>query len=109
MSGSPQVSFERRDVEGDRTLFVRGELDMANANEFRAQLADAMRESHSPTVVDLSAVAFMDSTGINVLCDAHDEASSFGSELLLIAPSPPCRRVFEILGLTNHFDIRDAH
>jgi anti-anti-sigma factor len=108
MSQPSAASFERRDVSGNRTLFVGGEIDLDNAHELRDQLRCAMRESHSPTVVDLSGVEFMDSSGINALIDAHRNAPEFGSNLVIVAPSTACRRVFEMLRLGDVIDIRDT-
>ena len=108
MSASAAGAFERRDVDGIRTLFVRGELDIDNASEFGEQLTQAMAESHSPTMVDLSGVEFIDSSGINALIEAQRTAPSHGTELVLVAPSTSCRRVFEILGMTTQFTITDS-
>ena len=108
MSQPSAASFERRDVSGHRTLFVGGEIDLSNAHELRDQLGSAMRESHSPTVVDLSAVEFIDSSGIAALIDAHHDAPKFGSTVVVVAPSTACRRVFELLRLEDVLNIRDA-
>jgi anti-sigma B factor antagonist len=51
---------------GPSVLFVGGELDMATCPEFERALAKCV-ESGGPVVVDLSAVSFIDSTGIRAL------------------------------------------
>jgi len=104
----PAATFERREVDGERTLCVSGEIDIDNAEKFRAQLWAAMRESHSPAVVDLSEVHFIDSSGVAVLLDAHEHAPTFDSRLVLVSPSSPCRRVLELLGLMDVLEIRNA-
>src|ERR1700712_3088469 len=95
------VGFERADVDGDRTLIIRGEIDFDDVDDLRAQLSSAMRESPSPTMVDLSEVAFIDSSGIRELVEANREAPSLGTELVLVAPSKVCCRVLEITGLID--------
>src|SRR4051812_213269 len=102
-----QATFERSDINGDRTLIIRGELDMANADALQRQLSEVMSEAHSPAYIDLSAVEFIDSTGIARLIDAHRQAPALGTELVLLSPSLPCRRVLEILGLADHFTIKE--
>ena len=106
MTGT-QPEFERVERDAGRTLLVRGELDLATADDLRRQLHAVIEESHSPAYIDLSGVTFFDSSSIAVLIDAHRLAPSHGSELIVISPSPACRRVFDILGLGEVLDIRD--
>ena len=54
---------------GPSVLFVGGELDMATCPEFERALAKCV-ESGGPVVVDLSAVSFIDSTGIRALVNS---------------------------------------
>ena len=99
--------YERLERPAGRTLVVRGELDLATVDGLRHQLDAVIAESHSPAYVDLSGVTFFDSSSITVLVDAHRSAPAHGSELVIVSPSPVCRRVFDILGLGDVLDIRD--
>nr|WP_261399141.1 STAS domain-containing protein [Streptomyces misionensis] len=53
------------------------------------------------TVVNLSGVTFMDSSGINALIAAHHAAQSRGGRLRLAAPSPAVCEILGIVGLTE--------
>jgi len=101
-------TYERIERPAGRTLVVHGELDLATVDGLRDQLSAVMLEAHSPAYVDLSGVTFLDSSSIAVLVDAHRLAPTHGSELVIVAPSPACRRVFDILGLDDVLNIR-AH
>jgi anti-sigma B factor antagonist len=99
--------YERVERASGRTLVVRGDLDLATVDDLRHQLDAVIAESHSPAYVDLSGVTFFDSSSIAVLVEAHRLAPSRGGELVIVSPSPACRRVFDILGLGDVLDIRD--
>jgi anti-anti-sigma factor len=100
-------TYERVERAAGRTLVVRGQLDLATVDELRRQLQAVIAESHSPAYVDLSGVTFLDSSSIAVLIDARRAAPSHNSELVVVSPSPACRRVFDILELRDVLDIRD--
>ncbi len=88
------------DDQGTR-LVVAGELDIATVDEFREQLETLVDHARSPVFVDLSGIEFMDSSNIAALLAAHFRAEEADAELIVVAPSPACRRVFEILDLGN--------
>jgi anti-sigma B factor antagonist len=102
-----QASFERRESHGNITLVATGEIDMANAETLLQELIAAAAEAHSPALVDLSAVTFLDSSGVNALIEAHRRLEGTDVCLVLIHPSPPCRRVFEMTGIDQLFEIVD--
>jgi anti-anti-sigma factor len=101
------ATYERVERLTGRSLVVRGELDLATADDLRHQLDAVIAESCTPASVDLSGVTFFDSSSIAVLVEARRLAQAHGSELVIVSPSPACRRVFDILGLGDVLDIRD--
>jgi anti-sigma B factor antagonist len=105
---SDQASFERRQRHGRNTLVVTGQIDMANAPAFRQELRAVAAETRSPTLVDLSAVTFLDSSGLNALVDANRSSEDSDVSLVLLNPSPVCRRVLEITGTDKIFEIVDC-
>jgi anti-sigma B factor antagonist len=106
---SDQASFKRRERHGQGTLVVTGEIDMANAPTFLQELIAVTAEAHSPAFVDLSAVTFLDSSGVNALVEAHRSVEDTDVSLVLLNPSPTCRRVFEITGIDKIFEIVDGN
>ena len=56
-------------------------------------------------MLDLASVTFIDSSGLRVLIDAHRRAEADGRVLVIVHPSPPVSRLFEISGLTNHLHV----
>ena len=91
--------FTRTDRDGERTLTIVGEIDIATKTELDLELADLLAEAHSPACVDLGGVSFMDSTAINALLLARRAGVENGTPLVVTAASVPARRVLEICGV----------
>jgi anti-anti-sigma factor len=102
---SPTMTREDRD--GCPTLVLVGEFDLAVADGLRAAL-DGLRasDSTSPTL-DLAGVTFMDSSCLGALLDLQRQAHASGGNVVLISPSGPSRRLLEITGVDELFEIRD--
>ena len=64
-------------------MAVAGEIDMATAPELRERLVAASAEGEGAVVVDLSGVAFMDSSGFAVLVTASQRLRSAGRDLVV--------------------------
>ena len=93
---SAELDTDVRAEGGRAVLAVGGEVDVATAERFRSALLEAQR---SPRVlVDLSAVTFIDSAGVNALVGAYHRVPA-GGELRVVGLRPNVRRVLEITGL----------
>jgi anti-anti-sigma factor len=82
------------------TATVRGELDMASSSDLEATCL----ELQGDVAVDLAGVSFIDSSGLAALL----RLSYRDGRLVLLNPSDPVLRLFEITKVSNRFDIRDA-
>jgi anti-anti-sigma factor len=84
-----------------------GDIDLASAPQMLEQLvrhAEADDAADGRLIIDCSALTFIDSTGLSALDAA---AKKTGKQLVLVALPDQCRRVFEITGLDETFDIVD--
>lgn len=78
-----------------------GELDSETAERFARTVVE-LRDSGAPrVVVDLSRVAFLDSSGINALVVSHDTVAAAGGSVIFAAPSERTARLFDLLRLTD--------
>jgi len=102
MSSEWDVVFERADRGGRPALVVSGELDLAVAGRFAQELESLVGDTNGTGVVDLSGVAFIDSSGVRELLKAKKAA---GGELSLLTPSASCRHVLEISGVWTEFTV----
>ncbi|MET8413376.1 STAS domain-containing protein [Streptomyces sp. NPDC005195] len=97
---SPRLSVTRSTTaEGIAVLALRGEIDFTTGTEVQRALLGPDGEAAARTVVELSQVTFMDSSGINALIGAHHAATALRGWVRLAAPSPSILRVLRIVGL----------
>lgn len=96
-NGPGQVGAVSVSAEDD-TVLVRltGEIDISNVDTFRGTIAATVTPA-SAVVFDLSGVAFMDTSGLALLIDVANTASS----CVLRDPSSQVRRVVEASGLST--------
>jgi anti-sigma B factor antagonist len=74
-----------------------GEIDMATAPTLRDQLA-AARAARLTTLLDLSAVSFMDSSGLHVLLDGARWVDADKWALFIVRRSAAVLRLLEVSG-----------
>ncbi|AWK11949.1 STAS domain-containing protein [Streptomyces spongiicola] len=85
---------------GTAVVTIRGELDVDTATLLRHHLANQTLHGRRHLVLDLSAVGFMDSSGLNVLIRATRETRAMGGDLHLAAPVPQVAKLFDLTGLS---------
>lgn len=88
--------------DGD-TLVLVGEIDSYTA----PMLAERLTTGEQVTVVDMSGVSFLDSSGLRVLVEAHQTSSDASTSFGLRAPSASVQHLLEVSGLIGHLDIVD--
>lgn len=84
--------------EGRVRIRVTGEVDVATAPQIATCLSGHMAAGVEQVEVDLSAVTFIDSTGVRLLLRLAADASSDGWALSIV-PSEAVRRIVCVLGL----------
>jgi anti-sigma B factor antagonist len=84
---------------------VSGEVDIQSSPVLEERLAWVLDQGHSSVVVDLGEVTFLDSTGLSVLISGLRHCQTAGGELRLVSLRPNVRKVLEITGLTDAFQV----
>ena len=92
------LSFHVSRSNGSSVVAVAGEIDIATAQDLASVLNDFAQES---VIVDLSAVTFIDSSGLAILVEARRRMSSAGGQLAIDRVQPNVLKVFEITRLTE--------
>ncbi len=90
------------DAFGAPLISLAGELDISNVMAVEAQV-DAIVSSGQKVSFDLSALTFMDSSGIAMLLRVADRADA----VALRRPSAIVKRLIRVTGLTEVFEIVD--
>lgn len=86
-------------VDGHVELAVSGEIDLSTAGDLRTAV-NAELDGHAGRVVlDMAAVSFIDSSGLNALIEVHQALGDRGGSLVVRSPSQAVRRLFEITAL----------
>lgn len=85
-----------RGPDGMARVVAAGEIDLSNIAEFARTLADATGGTREPMTVDLSAVEYVDSAGINALFDHADAV-----DRLHLVVHPLLFRVLTISGVSK--------
>jgi anti-sigma B factor antagonist len=95
---------------GDDSFVVAagGELDLYTSERLREKLADVLESGGRRILVDLTGVAFMDSTALGVLVDAAKALRSSRGQMILVADDPRVTRVIEITGLQRVFRVEPS-
>ena len=86
------------DIAGGANVSVRGELDSYSAPQLRSAVRDASLVAPGAVVLDMSAVTFMDSSGLGMLIALAGELSSRRCELIVSQPSDQVWKVIEMTG-----------
>lgn len=96
--------------EGDdqAVIYLDGELDPHTAPLLQEELDRLVAKGSTKIVLDMSALRFIDSSGLRVVISAHRRVRDAGGHLALRSPSDTARRLLEITGLTDHIDVVDA-
>ena len=95
----------QRELAGDTTLLsVEGDLDLSSAPRLKWALADSQSAGAKHLIVDLSGVAFIDSTALGVLVGAQ-RALDEGFHLAIVCAEENVLRIFELTGLDGMFEI----
>jgi anti-sigma B factor antagonist len=95
-----ELSIDVR-AAGDRTvLSVRGELDLYSSPSLRDRVLAAADEGDRRLVIDLSAVPFMDSSGLGVIVGCLKRVRESGGDLALVTmPGSPPSKLLSLTGL----------
>lgn len=100
-----ELAVSRESVADVSVLSVRGEVDVYSAPTLRDNLTELREAGAEAVVVDLTEVAFLDSTGLGALIGARTEAESSGGRLAIVCTNDRILKLFTITGLDSVFSI----
>lgn len=100
----PGVDLITSEYGGHVAVALRGELDITDAAGIAAALAEVAARQPQ-IVVDLTALEFIDSSGVAALARGRKHARQAGGDLLLAAPQQHVLRVLTLTRLIDAFAI----
>lgn len=84
---------------------ARGEIDLGSSDELKRAVAQAVGRERNPVIVDLTAVTFMDSTGLAILLNAQRRLTRQQRALLLVCHDGPVRQLLRLAQLDGTFAV----
>lgn len=90
-------------ADGKATVAVRGELDIATADQAYTYLRDVVDSQGGPVLMNLSGLSFCDAAGLGVLAKVAAYARRSGRSLKLTAARPALLRIMAITGMDEAF------
>jgi anti-sigma B factor antagonist len=93
----------RTDDDGSQVISVRGELDIATAEQACTYISEVIDCWRAPVSVDLAGLTFCDASGLGALARIARHARQAGRPLRLISARPSLLKIMRITGLDGTF------
>jgi len=90
-------------VGGARGLALRGALDFTTATRFTDAVEMAVWGTRGAFIIDLTEIAFLDSSGLHSLLRARALLAREDRPLALLCPPGTARRVLDLAGTLDTF------
>lgn len=90
-------------ADGKATVRVRGELDIATADQAYAYLRDVVDSQPESVTMNLAELTFCDAAGLGVLARVAGHARRAGHPVHLTAARPSLLRIMHITGMDEAF------
>lgn len=94
------------DTAGTAQVVVSGELDIANASEFKETLLGAIDRGFKILTADLTRTLYIDSTAIGALVACNRRLAEVQGEFrMIVDPNGQVLRILRLVGLDKVFAI----
>ncbi len=108
MSKAEELDIQTVNIADGVLLRPTGEIDLSCAAMLRKRLSKVQETKPLRLIIDLSAVPYMDSSGVATLVEAMQIARRNGSKLVRCGLQVKVRSIFEIARLDMIFTIVDS-
>jgi anti-anti-sigma factor len=98
------MRIKTQDYNNVAVVELEGELDGDSTNQLQNTITDTIAKRVSGIVLDLSAVAFVDSQGLEQLLRSRDYCNDNKCEFRLAGLDENCMKILEITRLQSEFD-----
>ncbi len=86
-------------------IFLKGEIDLDSASKVFNNIWTETDGGQRGLLLDLEALDFMDSSGLQILLRLKEKLNNIGKELLIVNPSNQIRKLFQLTGFDKLFRI----
>ena len=104
MAESPTTGITDVRTEGVATIVsLAGEIDLAHSPRIHRELVHLCDGRPERIILDLTAVGYMDSSGVGTLVEVYRRVQGYGGRLVLAGAQDKVRSIFEIAQLDRIF------
>lgn len=96
-SATPQLE------NGIRTVYLRGELDLSVAPDFRKVMEPLVENEHEDLVIHMKELTYIDSTGIGILLSILKARKGMAGRFYVREVPDHIRKLFEMTGIAKFF------
>ncbi|MCT7661466.1 STAS domain-containing protein [Mycobacterium deserti] len=104
LSGNEPITISATDQDGIAVLTVGGDVDLATVGDFDAAVNDALERTPKALVIDLTAVDFLASAGLQALV-ATQQRIGTSAGFAVVANGPATSRPIQLTGLDQIFSL----
>lgn len=97
-----------KDPSGATIVRVEGQLIVANRQDLKTLIQDALQAGERKFVVDFTPTAYIDSSGLGALVSINKKVREAGGELRLAGLNEDLRALFELTKLDTLFAISET-
>jgi anti-anti-sigma factor len=101
------LTFSAHVEDAALRVAIAGELDISTVPYFNKQLSEVQSGSATTLILDLSAVTFMDSTGLSAVLVSEMQARMRGQRFVVVAGPPHVHELFKLTGVDNFLEVVD--
>ena len=95
--------FDGRELK----IKLRGEIDHHSAAAVRTSMDELIRtRKPKMLVIDMSAVDFMDSSGLGLIMGRYTAMQAIGGKLCVLDPSPATEKIMSLAGMERIITVR---
>ena len=98
------MKLKIQDYNDVTVVELHGDLDADVVELFQNAITDIVKKHRTGIVLDMSAVGFIDSQGLEQLLWTRDHCNENTRELRLAGLDENCTKILEITRLANEFD-----
>ena len=95
------MSIKYKKQSNDLIVYLYGEIDEYSAKTMRSRLDELIKDNCEVNkfIFDLSAVSFMDSTGIGMFLGRYKLLNSYNIEVYITGITPNIDKILELSGI----------
>jgi len=107
MNGGMRMDILDEKIDGVDVLIPQGRLDASSAKDIKEKISSLIKENRIKLVMDMSAVDFIDSSGLGSLVSSLRSLNKLGGDIKLASLQDQVRAIFELTRLHRVFQVFD--